>query len=102
MNGILKKTEIGFIVKYNECCIDRSNNCKGAKAICLPYEFELPLHPDSWIWIYEYPTSKYVEQMMNDQDEAEIEFEIFEAPVFGSSGLIDDVENVKFAKLKIK
>ena len=38
--------------------------------------------------------------MMNNDNEAEVEFELFEMPIFGSSGLIDDVDNVVFAKLK--
>jgi hypothetical protein len=40
-----------------------------------------------------------VAQMMNDDNEAEIEFELFEMPIFGSSGLAEDVDNVVFAKL---
>jgi hypothetical protein len=37
---------------------------------------------------------------MNDDNETEVEFELFEAPIFGSSGLVDDVDYVIFAKLK--
>jgi len=100
MKGILKRTERnGWLVRYNKCCID-GQICNGLKAICQPETIILPLHPDSWIWLYEYPTSKYVAQMMNDDNETEVEFELFEAPVFGSSGLVDDVDNVVFAKLK--
>jgi hypothetical protein len=100
MKGILKKLEKGWLVKYTECCIDKSNECVGAKAICQPETIILPLHPDSWIWLEEYPTSKYVAQMMNDDNETEVEFELFEVPIFGSSGLVEDVDNVVFAKLK--
>ena len=100
MKGILKKLEKGWLVKYTECCIDKSNDCVGAKSICKPYEFELPLHPDSWIWLDTYPMPKYVTQLLNDDNETDVEFDICEAPVFGSSGLISDLENVKFAKLK--
>jgi hypothetical protein len=46
------------------------------------------------------PTSKYVAEIMNDDDEVEVEFELFEAPVFGSSGLAEDIDYVIFAKLK--
>jgi len=100
MKGVLKKTERnGWFVRYGKCCIDGSS-CGGAKAICQPETIILPLHPDSWIWLEEYPTSKYVAQMMNDDNEAEVEFELFEMPIFGSSGLIDDVDSVVFAKLK--
>lgn len=100
MKGILKKLEKGWLVKYTECCIDKSDDCVGAKAICKPYGFELPLHPDSCIWLDTYPMPKYVIQIMNDDNEADVEFDIFEAPVFGNSGLVDDMEIVKFAKLK--
>ena len=99
MNGILKKREESWLVRYNKCCID-GQSCNGAKAICQPEIVILPLHPDSWIWIEDYPNSKYIMQMMDDENEVEVEFEIIEAPVFGSSGLVDDMEIVKFAKLK--
>lgn len=100
MNGVLKRTERnGWLVRYGKCCID-GQNCNGAKAICQPETIILPLHPDSWIWLEEYPTSKYVAEMMNDDDEVEVEFELFEAPVFGSSGLAEDIDYVIFAKLK--
>lgn len=46
MKGILYKTDKGWIVKYTKCCIDGSTGCKGAHAICLPSNEELPLHPD--------------------------------------------------------
>lgn len=100
MKGILKRTERnGWLVRYGKCCID-GQSCEGAKAICQPETIILPLHPDSWIWLEEYPTSKYVAQIMNDDNETEVEFELFEVPIFGSSGLVDDVDNVVFAKLK--
>jgi hypothetical protein len=100
MKGILKRTERnGWLVRYGKCCID-GQSCDGAKAICQPETIILPLHPDSCIWLEEYPTSKYVFEMMNDDNETEVEFELFEAPIFGSSGLVDDVDYVIFAKLK--
>ena len=99
MNGILQKKENGWFVKYTECCIDNSNDCKGSKAICLPNEYVLPLHPDSVIWIEEYPVSKYVFQMLYENNECEVNFEIFETPIFSSSGLIGDIKNVEFARL---
>lgn len=100
MRGILKRTERnGWLVRYGKCCID-GQSCDGAKAIFQPETIILPLHPDSWVWLEEYPASKYVAKMMNDDNETEVEFELFEAPIFGSSGLVDDVDNVVFAKLK--
>lgn len=100
MKGILKRTERnGWVVQYNKCCVD-GQNCNGAHAICKPEIIILPLHADSWIWLEEYPTSKYVTQIMNDDNEVEVEFEFFEVPIFGSSGLGDDIDNVLFAKLK--
>ena len=100
MKGTLKRTERnGWLVRYGKCCID-GQSCDGAKAICQPETIILPLHPDSWIWLEEYPTSKYVSEMMNDDNETEVEFELFEAPIFGSSVLVDDMDYVVFAKLK--
>ena len=103
MQGILKRTERnGWLVRYKKCCIDENQNCEGAELICEPETIILPLHPDSWIWLEEYPISKYVFEMLNDDNEAEVEFELFESPIFGSSGLADDVDYVIFAKLKTK
>ena len=100
MKGVLKRTERnGWLVRYGKCCVDRQS-CNGAKAICQPETIILPLHPDSWIWLKEYPISKYLAQMMNEDNETEVEFELFEVPIFGSSGLVEDLDNVVFAKLK--
>jgi hypothetical protein len=103
MKGILKRTKRnGWLVRYKKCCIDENQNCEGAKSICEPETIILPLHPDSWIWLEEYPISKYVFEILNDDNEAEVEFEFFEVPIFRDSGLAEDIDYVLFAKLKTK
>jgi len=100
MKGILKKTERnGWLVRYNKCCVD-GQSCDGAETICKPETIILPLHPETWIWLENEPAPEFIRQIFNHKDEIEVDFEFFEAPIFGSSGLIDDVDSVIFAKLK--